>query len=232
MSKIKIRKIKKGEYTEWVRGENRHDFLVCENSKFARVAALMVSESKPKMWHDEIMFIEPSVNAIVVPVFQSKEIYLHKEYRPKVMKPGIKIKPRQLDKLKLSLLGDSSFEVPRGVSEITDKSSWKTAKRELEEETGLESIKSFKPIGKINTNTAYVVARTPVFIAICNNKKINEKKIKKEEKNKINNRNFYTIETIKKMIGDEKIFCGVTLAALNLALQKLKKTNAPTETRR
>jgi len=221
MSKIKIRKIKKGEYTEWVRGKSRHDSLVCENPKFARVEALMVSELK--VWHDEIMFIESPVNVIVVPVYKSKEIYLHEEYRPKVMKPRIEIKPRQLDKLKLSSLGDWSLEVPRGVSEIKDKSSWETAKRELKEETGLESIKEFKPIGKIDTNTAYVVARTPVFIAVCDDKKINEKVIKKEEKEKIKDGNFYTIGGIKNMIKNKRIFCGVTLAALNLVFLRLEE---------
>jgi hypothetical protein len=43
---LKIRKIKCSDKTEWRRGHCEKDFLVCENSKFAKVAAIMISRLK------------------------------------------------------------------------------------------------------------------------------------------------------------------------------------------
>lgn len=217
---VKIRKIRCSDKTEWKRGKDKKDFLVCENPKFAKVAAIMVS--KLKTWHDEIMFIEPSLNVIVVPVYQSKEIYLHKEYRPKVMKPGTEIKPYDFDSLKLKSLGMWSFEVPRGGFDLKDKDPKNAAIREVEEETTIKlKSEDLLEIGKINPNTAYVVSNIPVYIAQCKDNQVT-KRLSKEEKEKIKTGYWYTIGKIKNMIKDKKIFCAVTLAALNLVLQELE----------
>jgi len=224
-TEIKTRKIKKGEYTEWVRGENRHDFLVCENPKYAKVVAIMIS--KLKKFHDEIMFVEQSQNVIVVPVLNSKEIYLHEEYRPKVMKANKKtIDPYKFDESEIRSLGRWSFEVPRGSFDSEkDKDSKDAAKREVEEETDMKlKRKNLKEIGRLNFNTAYATSTMPVYMAICNKKDLKkEEEIKPEEKEKIGSRDWYSIKDVKEKIGNGEIFCGVTLAALNLALQKLDK---------
>jgi ADP-ribose pyrophosphatase YjhB (NUDIX family) len=170
------------------------------------------------------MFIEPSLNVIVVPVYESKEIYLHEEYRPKVMKPDTSIRPYDFDSLKLKSLGMWSLEVPRGAFNLKDEDSKNAAIREVKEETTIKDLKrkDFLLVGNINPNTAYVVSNIPVYIAKCKSKKINPR-LEPEEKEKIKAGKWYCIKEVKTMIREKKIFCAVTLAALNLILQKLKK---------
>ena len=227
---IKIRKIedsdKGSDKLQWKRGSSEADFLVCENPKISRVVAIMVSELGEEH-HDEIMFIEPSLNAIVVPVYKRKQIYLHEEYRYKVMREGVVIKQHEFDHVEIESLGRWSLEIPRGgFDSEQDRDPIDAAIREVEEESGLElKRKDIEEVGAINPNTAYTVSTIPVFMAKCGSQDIS-KELSPKEKEKIRNRKWYTIDEVKNMINENEIFCAVTLAALNLVLMKLEKNSS------
>ena len=61
------------------------------------------------------------------------------------------------------------------------------------------------------------------FLVYENPKEKRKKKLRYRLQEKLRNGSWYKISEVEKMIGEGQIFCGVTLAALNLVLQKLNK---------
>lgn len=221
-SKIHLKQIKNfpKKKRKWKR---KSDEIIYENPKFARIQAVIVVCEKNKSCYDTIVFIEPSVNAIIVAVDEEEKIYLHFQKRPSVMKDTHHIiLPNNLN-IDIKKLGRPSREVPRGgFDKDRDEDPRDAAKYELEEETGIvKDKKDFEGIGKINFNTAYVVSNIPVYMVKVN-KGRDTKKPAREPSEKIWGGSWFSKKEIEKMIKNKEIFCAVTLAALNLAFQHLE----------
>jgi len=199
-------KLKKG----WKKG--RGD-IIYENPQYGRIQAV-VNSTKIKHY-DTIIWIEPTGSGIVVMFNEKKRIYLHQEKRPAVARKKTNIRPGKLS-VDLSNLGMNSLEVPRGFYDKKDKNSKTCIIREIEEETGIKIIeKNLKKIGEINPNTSYFTSNISVYIARVSNSI--KKDLDKEEKEKISNGQWYSVLEIKRMIREKKIFCAMTLSALNIA---------------
>lgn len=109
-------------------------------------------------------------------------------------------------------LGMHSLECVRGGAEKSDSDLKESILRELEEEIGLgaKHIKSVKQLSKLVSNTAWDVSSTSCFVV--RSKAGFEPKLQLEES--ISSFDFYTRADILKLIKENKIFCGLTRAAL------------------
>ncbi len=219
MRKIeKIKHIKRGWNLKTDVKEGDLTEVILENPKFQRIE-LVANIGEKGFSHDQILSIEPTGSVIIILLDEKKnKIYLHTEYRPAIIKKGTpKIKRGNL-KVSFLNLGRKSIETVRGFSE----GGWrKTAKKEIEEETGYKvTDRDLKRLGEINADTAFTVSNITVVLAKVNSKS-KHKNLSKEEKEKILNWEWYKIKDVQNMIRKKEIFCALTLAALNFTFQEL-----------
>jgi len=203
---------------EWKKGKGD---IIYENPKYGRIQAVWHCDEKGNPKYDSILIVGP-LGTIGVPINQDNEIGLLSIYK-EVFKKRKKqyIKPGNLN-INLSDLGRESIEVPRGYPEKGETPS-QTVKRETEEELQVRVIKT-KRIGEANSATTFFANGLPVFLVKVDS---NKKPVKRppDSDERITKINWYTVKEVKKMIKEKKIFCGLTLAALNLLFQHLDEEN-------
>jgi 8-oxo-dGTP pyrophosphatase MutT (NUDIX family) len=155
-----------------------------------------------KVYEDEVInpdgnkgiygYLDKVKGVFVVPVDKDGSIYLIEEYRYVIKK--------------------SVLELPAGA--VKDDNSWENAQRELKEETGMTS-KEWKYLGGCYVAPGHETTYIDVFMA--NNVDTSTIKISDQESDEsILKIIKVSVEELKELIRDNKIECGVTLAALNM----------------
>jgi len=210
----KIKDCKESIKRGWSLKKESGEELILENPDFGRVEIVANTEGN----YDQLAYIQPTGSVVVVLVDEKREkIYFHIENRPAVPKKnGPEIKKGNLY-IPFDYLGRDSIEIIRGFSE----GDWQdTAITEINEEAGLKISKNnLEKLGVINANTAFFCFNVVVVLALGDSM-VDFGLQSEEDKIKIKNRKWYTKKEVKEMIAQGKIFCGVTLAALNLYFQR------------
>ncbi|MDP3093779.1 MAG: hypothetical protein Q8N16_03375 [bacterium] len=210
----KIKDCKESIKMGWsVKKENGEE-LILENPDFGRVEIVANTIGN----YDQLAYIQPTGSVVVVLIDEKREkIYLHTEERPAAPKENCpEIKKGNLY-IPFDHLGRGSIETIRGFSEGT----WQnTAITEIKDEAGLEIRENdLEQLGIINANTAFFCFNVVAVLA-KGDSKIKFSPQSEGDKKKIKNRKWYTKKEVKEIIAQGKIFCGVTLATLNLYFQK------------
>jgi len=175
------------------------------NPHFGSVERIVVCEDDNTPIFDQYQVVEKG-GAIVVP-------YYFKDNNPKNIFVGLNTCIRAVvADLKTGEQGNlRSTEVPRGFG-IGDEEDSSAAIRELGEETQ-HVVKKLDLIGHANANTAYFKNYgISTFAALIDTDSLD--KFTPDPNEKILNCKFYSVEEIRKMLNDNKIFCALTKSAL------------------
>lgn len=153
-----------------------------------------VIEDDNSFQYDTFGIEQRSSNCVSVVVNQKNEICLLKEYR---------FMPEQY-----------FFSCPRGFANYDDETIVNCSLREIEEEIGeYELINSFE-LGELYQDTAFYISPIRVQLVKINFKK-KSKLTDKQKEEDIEGIFFYPIQQVKKLIKENQITCGFTLAALS-----------------
>ncbi len=175
------------------------------NPHFGSVERIVVCEDDDTPIFDQYQVVEKG-GAIVVP-------YYFKDNNLKDVFIGLNTCIRAVvADLKTGEQGNlKSIEVPRGFG-IGDEEDSSVAIRELGEETQ-HVVKKLDLIGYVNANTAYFKNYgISTFAALIDTDSLG--KFTPDPNEKILSCSFYSVEEVKKMLNDNKIFCGLTKSAL------------------
>lgn len=205
--KIKSRSVSGLEKSGWNKGEGD---VVLVNPALGKVVHVAVCNDEGKPLYDQFLHAEP-VGAVTVPMNSKGEIGIITAVRP-TAKPGTY--SYQEFENDFSNLGCESIEVPRGFP-MKDEIGTETAMREGGEELG-SPIKSVSLLGEITPNTTFHPHRIPVYLAQVDENftgpmpgDVNEKILKVT---------WVTKAKLLTMVRDDKIYCGMTMAAITLAI--------------
>lgn len=192
---------------------------VYENPQFCSIQAVVICKDDGTPLYDQVVVVEP-VGAVTIPVNLEGKIGLQTVFRPVILAEGIDpyVAPGNLA-INPSDLGRVSIEVPRGFP-IKGEKPGETAFREASEELQ-KLVISAKQIGEVNPNTAYFVHSTPVFLVEVDSTRLTD--IPPDVNEKIFKVDWFSREEVEALVREGKIFCGFTLAVLNLAFQQFNK---------
>lgn len=184
--------------------------VVLTNPNLGKVVHVAVCTDEGKPLYDQFLHAEP-VGAVTLTTNLKGEIGIITVARP-TAKPGTYDYPNF--EHNLSNLGCESVEIPRGFP-LKGEASAQTAKREGGEELG-SPIKSVELLGNITPNTTFHPHRIPVYLAQVDENftgpmpgDVNEKILKVT---------WVTKNKLLTMIKEKEIYCGMTLAAIMLAI--------------
>lgn len=172
-----------------------------QNPRFGSVERIVICKDDGSPIYDQYEISEKG-GSIVVPYYFERRFYvgLISTLRPVVAD------------LDTGLQGNViSIEIPRGFS-IGVETAVETGIRELGEETQ-SVVQGLKLIGRVNPNTAfYKDYGIPIFAGEVDLEKFSE--LKPDSREKIFQCKFYTKQEIEVLIREQKIFCGLSKAAL------------------
>lgn len=205
--KIKSRSVSGLEKSGWNKGEGD---VVLVNPALGKVVHVAVCNDEGKPLYDQFLHAEP-VGAVTVPMNSEGKIGIITVARP-TAKPGTYNYPNFENNL--SNLGWESIEVPRGFPRKGEIGA-QTAAREAGEELG-SPIKLIELLGEITPNTTFHPHRIPVYLAQVDENftgpipgDVNEKILKVY---------WVTKSELLGMVKDNQIYCGMTMAAITLAI--------------
>ncbi|OQX70818.1 hypothetical protein B6D52_03400 [Candidatus Parcubacteria bacterium 4484_255] len=176
------------------------------NPHFGSVERVVVCEDDGTPIFDQYQVVDEKGGAIIVP-------YYFKDNNPKNIFIGLNTCVRAVvADLKTGEQGNlKSIEIPRGFGVGNEEDS-SAAIRELGEETQ-NVVKKLELIGYANANTAYFKNYgISTFAALVDPDSLG--KFTPDPNEKILSCNFYSVEEIKKMLNNNKIFCALTKSAL------------------
>ncbi|MFZ2681821.1 MAG: NUDIX domain-containing protein [Patescibacteria group bacterium] len=166
-----------------------------------------------KVLYDQILRCEPGGGVSVV-VDTAGRIGLQKAHRPNTRNQDEW--KNNWPKLDLTLLGRSSWELPRGFANINPggqaESGADAAVRETEEETG-SKVTSSRALGYVSDNTASSPHLTAMQMATVDLDKPSGAAPDRNEK-LLSPLTFFTKEEVKSMVDAGDIYCGFTLAGI------------------
>ncbi len=174
---------------DWEYG-NADSNIVLENRKLnVQILRYYVTSPDGKVLYDTISINEPKTNSVTIIVNEKNEIGLIKEWRPVPAK--------------------WFWACVRGFGDPDDEDNLATAKREMIEEVGNCTIVDSRKIGVIYQNTTFY--KNPVGVVFIS---VEETREKNELESGITEFHFFSVEEIKKMIGNGDIDDVFTMSAL------------------
>lgn len=106
------------------------------------------------------------------------------------------------------------FSCPRGFANYDEETTVNCSLREIEEEIGEYELINSLDLGEIYQDTAFYISPIGVQLIKINLK--NESKLTNKQKEEdIEGVSFYSIQHVKKLVKENQITCGFTLAALS-----------------
>lgn len=190
---------------------------VLSNPNFGEIRHIVVCDRKTgkPLW-DQPVYTEP-VGVITVPVTKDEKIRLQRQYRPIAMPPGLRVSFPEITPERT--WGRWFWDIPRGLS-IRGELPQETAIRETREETQ-SSVLEIVELGEINADSSFFNQMISVFVAYVGERR--EGEVNRDENEAIIKGGDFTVEVVKSFIAEGEIQSALSLAALNLYFQRIRR---------
>lgn len=186
-------------------GWSRHEDYLLFNKNYAGITHVVVEDEDNRILYDFPLFTEIG-GAIILPIDEEKKVGLIQINRVAVLRENTASK---FPKMNLwSDYGRTSWEAPRGFR-IEGENEFKTAIRELFEETGLIS-KDIIYLGDVVSNTTFCSTPIQIYaITVTSKEKSNI-----ENHEEILDIRFFNRIELKNLLQSNKIVCSFTKSAI------------------